>query len=184
MAQVQINLLTKEFRVHGSSAIDGVSRWVVIGGILGMLSITGWQFLTIHDLETEKVKLKADSNSLNATVEKVQKMKALEDGVTQAENNVKKIRAGNSSANVLLTDVQSRTPAEVVVQSLALAGGTVTLNLTAANFWQVEQFVDSLRADKIFSGVTLASLGLSSKDGGASVQAAINFTYGKVAKGK
>ncbi len=181
MAQVQVNLLTKEFRGTGASVVDGVIRWLVIISLLGIVALGAWQYIELYGLSGDQASVKSDLDITKKKAVEVQTIKSLEESVKKTQTVVQNLKNALPSNNSLLAIIQSKIPPGVTLQSQAIKDGAIDLRIEAISLLEVEKLVDSLRSEKSFSGVEIQTL---SQDPSKPVQSSITLKYGKGVQGK
>ncbi len=181
MAQVQINLLTREFRPPGTSPVQRVVQWLAVLAVIAMAGVGVWQFVDLYSLTNDQAAAQIDLDRVKKQVADIQKVKLMQEQVSKEQNVIKNLEGSSQSTNVVLSGIQARTPAGVSLSSLSLKDGSIDIHLEAVSFVPVEKFVDSLKQEKNFSAVSIQSLG---QDTGKPVQAQISVKYAKGGQGK
>jgi Tfp pilus assembly protein PilN len=177
MAQVQINLLTRELRASGPSVADAVIRWMVIVGVLGIVVTGGFQYLELASIQKSNTLSLTELQQVTKKAEPVQKMISLEEGVAKEQKIIKDLQSGAANFNAMLAIIQLRTPPSVGITTLGFRDGAVNISCTANQMVDIEVFVDSLKSEKIFSSVEMLTLAL--KPSNKPVQASISLKFVK-----
>ncbi len=181
MAQVQINLLTREFRPPAASVAHKVVQWLAILAVIAMAGLGAWQFIYLYSLNNDQAAAQIDLDRVRKQVADIQKVQQMQEQVNQEQNVLKKLASSGLGTNVVLNGIQARTPAGVSLTSVNIKDGGIDIRLEAVSFVPVEKFMDSLKQEKNFSAVTIQSL---SHDAGKPVQAEIKLNYAKGGQGK
>lgn len=181
MAQVQINLLTREFRGAEDSVAGRVVKWAAVAGVATMLTIGALQYAQYYLVSSEVADQQIDLDRSKKKVEELKGITALDDGVKKFQALIQGARDSQLSTGSALSAIQTKTPAGITISSLVLRDGGADLAVEANSLADVEKFLDSLRQDKTLSGVELQSLNQESGKP-ASAQIHLNFAKGGQSK--
>jgi len=176
MAQIQINLLTREFRGGGDSLTEHVIKWVAVGAVIVLLGAGAAQFVRNLLAAGDLGNLQAELDRSRKKVEQLKPITSLDDGIKKFEILVDGAHKSSPSSNSMLTAVQAKTPDGVSLITASFKEGGADLNLEAKAFGDVEKFIDSLRQDKGIAAVELQSL---VQDAGKPIMAQINIKFAK-----
>ena len=181
MAQIQINLLSKELRDKEATIGEIVLRWVAIFAVLGVIGLGGLQFFELHTLAQDQATAKVDLDRTQKKAADVQKYKSLEESIKKTGDVIQKVKSSNPANYSIMALIQAKTPGGVTLKSETLKDGVADLRLEGTTMLEVEKLVNSLRAEKTFSEVETKTL---SQEAGKPVQYSISFRYAKGGDGK
>ncbi|MDA8442897.1 MAG: PilN domain-containing protein [Peptococcaceae bacterium] len=175
MAQIRINLLTKDFRSGSALAESGVK--VLVGLVLlCFLGIGAWQYVTLANLTASQAGYQTNLDALQRKVLPLRREKAREAGISRLQVVRKNLKTSSPAMYQLILAVQAATPSGVTLDSLSVNTGVIAITLQATDMVQVETMLDSLTATKGFTTVQLETL---SQAAGKPVQASLSVKFSK-----
>lgn len=188
-----INLIPQEeVTVQQKTAAVKTSTYVTLGILIVSILVSLYFFLISNNIKNQIVQIDADINSLRGQITKLSQVEISARNLDKKFSILQTLFKERSKYSLLLEELKSRNPDELVVESMDVKIGQATLSGVADNYIAIASFINNLMNKNfeggnallkdLFTSVTLNSVSLEKSTNQVKFFIVVNFDEAKLKK--